>query len=352
MDQPLVSIIINNYNYAKYLREAIESALSQTYANTEVIVVDDGSTDKSQDIITSYGSQIVPILKQNGGQASAFNIGFAASRGEIVIFLDADDYLFAYAVEQVVASWKPDVAKMHYRLELVDAVGNFLDIAPPPEVPFDSDDVLPILLEKGCYTTQVTSGNAFSRSALAQILPIPEAEFRICADGYLNTVVPFYGKILALEEPLGIYRKHGSNVWSTASQELFVDKFHKSIEHDLLKHKFLLDTAIKFGHKISPELGSCDYLHLISRLVSLRLDPQNHPLAGDSPLNLTYNGYWAIWKYTEFPRKRKLILSSWFIWVGLMPKPLVIPAVNWLLNTQTRPQSIDWLLKKIRTFTS
>ncbi len=62
-----VSIIINNYNYGRFLKEAIDSALNQTYSNTEVIVVDDGSTDNSHEIIAEYGKQIIPILKENRG---------------------------------------------------------------------------------------------------------------------------------------------------------------------------------------------------------------------------------------------------------------------------------------------
>ncbi len=173
-----VSVIINNYNYGKFLADAIDSALSQTYPNTEVIVVDDGSTDDSHQVIASYGSRIVPVLKENGGQASAMNAGFGVSQGEIVIFLDADDYLYQDTVEQVIAAWKTDVAKVQYRIKMVDAIGNFICIYPAPELPFDSEEVLPILLETGQYTTTITSGNAFSRTTLSQILPIPESEFR------------------------------------------------------------------------------------------------------------------------------------------------------------------------------
>lgn len=88
---PLVSIIVNNYNYERYLSEAIDSAIAQTYTHTEVIVVDDGSTDKSREIIANYGDRITPVLKENGGQASAFNTGLATSKGEIIIYLDSDD---------------------------------------------------------------------------------------------------------------------------------------------------------------------------------------------------------------------------------------------------------------------
>ena len=99
---PLVSILINNYNYALYISQAIDSALGQTYINTEVIVVDDGSTDNSREIIESYGNKIIPVFKKNGGQASAINTGFAASKGEIICLLDADDIFLPEKVSTIV----------------------------------------------------------------------------------------------------------------------------------------------------------------------------------------------------------------------------------------------------------
>jgi len=76
----LVTILINNYNYGRFLRQAIDSALNQTHANVDVLVVDDGSTDESRDVIDSYGDRIRSIFKENGGQASTFKAGFPASR--------------------------------------------------------------------------------------------------------------------------------------------------------------------------------------------------------------------------------------------------------------------------------
>ena len=93
-EPPLVSIVVNNYNYASYLAQAIESALGQTYPHTEVVVVDDGSTDGSWEIVASYGDRVRALRKVNGGQASAFNAGFEMSRGEIVWFVDSDDARF------------------------------------------------------------------------------------------------------------------------------------------------------------------------------------------------------------------------------------------------------------------
>src|SRR3954454_21549841 len=102
MHTPLVSIIINNYNYARFLKEAIDSALNQTYPLTEVVVVDDGSSDESRGIIANYGNRIISVLKENGGQASALNAGVSACRGDILCFLDSDDYFYPDKVAHVI----------------------------------------------------------------------------------------------------------------------------------------------------------------------------------------------------------------------------------------------------------
>ena len=86
-------------------------------------MVDDGSIVCSRKTIESYGERIAPIFKTNGGQGSAFNAGFAASRGEIVIFLDADDELLPEAIDQVVKAWRQGVTKVQFQLELIDERG-------------------------------------------------------------------------------------------------------------------------------------------------------------------------------------------------------------------------------------
>lgn len=88
-------MIVNNYNYGQFLRQAIDSALNQTYPDTEVIVVDDGGGDRSPEIVTTYGNRIIPVRKQNGGLASALNAGLKVVLGILsYFFLDADDYFY------------------------------------------------------------------------------------------------------------------------------------------------------------------------------------------------------------------------------------------------------------------
>src|SRR5690349_20031465 len=102
MERPLVSIVVLNYNYARFIPRSVGSVLRQTYEPIEVIVVHDASTDGSVEVIRAFGSRVAPVLKTtNGGHGAAFNSGFASCRGEIVMFLDADDYLYPDAARKV-----------------------------------------------------------------------------------------------------------------------------------------------------------------------------------------------------------------------------------------------------------
>jgi glycosyltransferase involved in cell wall biosynthesis len=103
----LISIVIPCYNAERFVRYAILSALEQTYAPVEVIVVDDGSTDRSRDIVSSFGSAVVPVVGPHRGAAAARNKGLELARGEYVQFLDADDVLLPTKLEVCAAGFTP-----------------------------------------------------------------------------------------------------------------------------------------------------------------------------------------------------------------------------------------------------
>jgi glycosyltransferase involved in cell wall biosynthesis len=345
-NQLLVSIIINNYNYDRFLPEAINSAINQTYPHTEIIVVDDGSTDNSRDIIAGYGDRIIPIFQENGKQAAAFNSGFAKSQGDIIIFLDADDYLFPNAVEEIVRVWKPELSKVHYRLTVVDTIGKSLGYSSPQgSAPLSSGRVWKILLDKGGYVSTPTSGNALNRQVLEKLFPISD-EYKLTADDYLSFQVPFYGDVAAIEEPLGAYRIHDTNQWALST--VTAARFQRFVRHDLQNFALLTHKAKTLGYEVPADLEQRSVGRLWSRIISLRLDPQKHPVPSDRSLNLIYYGIRCLCKYSEFNWQKRLLYSLWFIWVGLMPLPLAEPAMTWLYVPQHRPKLLNWTVTKIR----
>ncbi len=341
-EQPLVSIIINNYNYAQFLSKAIDSALAQTYPKVEVLVVDDGSTDGSKEIIQQYSERVKTIFKENGGQASALNAGFFASRGDIVIFLDSDDYLFDNAVEEVIKHWQEGLSKLHYRLGVVDSDNNSLGYTYPRNATLAVGDVYQTLLSKSTYPTVPTSGNAISRKALTEIFPIPEDDFRLAADIYLTTLVPFYGTVASIETALAGYRIHQNNRWVSATFD--EGKLGKYVQHDLLRDKLLIEKAEQFGYEMPKDFELRFFGRLWSRLASLRLNFSNHPIPSDSRLNLTFSGSISLWKYSDLTPLRRAIYSVWFVWVGIMPLSLARPAVIWLFSPQARPKILRMMV--------
>jgi hypothetical protein len=221
----LVSIIISSYNYGRFLKECIDSALNQTYGNVEVIVVDDGSTDDSSDVIAGYGKSIISLQKKNGGQASALNAGYALSRGEVVMFLDSDDCLLPKAVESVLRVFdSPDVVKAHWKLLVIDEQGRRTGQTRPffslSEGDLRQDRARNGIQHYGDWPA--TSGNAWSRRVLEKLLPIPEAAYRTCPDVYLSILAPVFGQVRRLAEPQTCYRVHGRNHWEDVTLADFV----------------------------------------------------------------------------------------------------------------------------------
>lgn len=103
-NKPLISVIIPVYNVEQYLNECVESVLSQTYKNIEIILVDDGSTDASGKICDRFAEKynfVQVIHQQNAGQSTARNVGFNASSGKFIYFLDSDDYIAGDALEKL-----------------------------------------------------------------------------------------------------------------------------------------------------------------------------------------------------------------------------------------------------------
>jgi glycosyltransferase involved in cell wall biosynthesis len=331
---PFVSIIITSYNYGRFLKDAIDSALNQTYKNREVIVVDDGSTDNSREIIASYGKRITAVLKENGGQASAFNAGFSVSYGDVILFLDSDDSLCLHAVEEVVKVWHPGISKVHYRLQCIDAEGKLLNTyCPPSATPLSSGDLKLKFVKSGAYTTSPTSGNAFGRGFLQLVLPIPEEEWRVYTDAYLHLHAPFYGEIAAVQEPLGYYRVHGSNASSLEKYQSYEARLAREIAMRNRRDNLIRETARQMN--LQP---SFDPTVIIAKKMALLFICPDHGLIKDEGLvRLVCRGVRAIWKEADISIWKQVVISAYFISVPFMPRSLAKQITFWYIYPERRP---------------
>ena len=165
-----VDVVITNYNYAAFLGDAVGSALAQTHPALRVIVVDDGSTDDSRERLGAYDGRIEVVLKENGGQPSAFNAGMERVRGNLVIFLDADDRLRPEAAARAAAAFaaEPELVKVQFRVAVVDGAGRPTGATkPPPHLEAPSGDLRRAELAFPLQTSKVRSGlrTSFIRAA-------------------------------------------------------------------------------------------------------------------------------------------------------------------------------------------
>jgi glycosyltransferase involved in cell wall biosynthesis len=201
-----VSVICDNYNYSDYILDAVESVLSQSFTDFELIVVDDGSTDNSREIISSLSdSRIVKVFKENGGQTSAFNAGFEVGRGKIIAFLDSDDYWYPNKLERIVESHKSGKIVQH--LLAVNEKKTYRRVR--TDVDWSN-----VLVNFGyMYQHSPTSGLSFAREVLDPFFPLVDVEeMRGYSDGCILMLAMTTEKVLCLDEVLGFYRVHNKNL--------------------------------------------------------------------------------------------------------------------------------------------
>ena len=214
-----VSVLINNHNYGRYIAEAIESVLNQTYKDIELIIVDGDSSDESRDVVNSYVKKYPKLItflqKTTSGQADAINIGYQLSKGDIICLLDSDDYFYPNKIEKIVEYHKHnDTIATSYKCKYTD---NML-----AGIKFEEDYLSnrkELLKNYGYINTYgiTTSCLSMNRKMADKILPIP-TRFITYADYYIKLMSVYYGQFKVIDEPLTYYRIH-------KKQETFKDSF-------------------------------------------------------------------------------------------------------------------------------
>jgi glycosyltransferase involved in cell wall biosynthesis len=208
-NRPLVTIVTPAYNQAEYLDETIRSVLAQTYENIEYIVIDDGSTDNTREVMEKWAGKVICLSHQNMGQANTLNKGWEMARGELLGYLSSDDLLDPTAIERLVAHYdgSPSVIFGGYRL-----IGQDGNTIKNKRIPFHG---YRDMVEQ--FVCPIGVGALFSRSLFSEtggwnpsLRQIPDFDFWIRAG--------VEARFVKVDEELGGFRVHtGSQTFASAT---------------------------------------------------------------------------------------------------------------------------------------
>jgi hypothetical protein len=319
--QMLVSIVINNYNYGRYIAAAIDSALAQTWHPLEVIVVDDGSTDDSWSVIERYGERVHALRQDNGGQGAAYNAGFEASRGEWVLFLDSDDLLDVGAVSRMLSAVNDKVAKVQGYLRRIDADGRPLGGA-VPYIAHDGD-VQPIAERFRQYGAPPSSGNMYRRSAIAPYFPLHAPAWRRSADTVPNLMCAFHGLVVTAPGTIGCYRLHTR----AARRSGLLGNMDRSSSDALEQSEHRRLQVAAWGTHCTGIVWPHEQMTLPwdwrLRTLSWRLAPESHPYPHDSRRAIMRGldeslAHWPGYTFIE-----RMVQRLWVGFMLLAPRTLV-----------------------------
>jgi len=339
---PRISVVICNYNYVRYVAQAIESVLQQRYAAHQLIVVDDGSTDDSRSVIQAFGDRLECVFQENGGQCAAYNAGFARCTGDIVLFLDSDDLLVPDTLDAVAKAFLSGVAKVHWRLRLIDA--DAVPMAQMIPAVLDSGDLSRRLAQEGVlYNSAPASGNAYSMAALKRLMPMPvDRADKTGADFFTIHGSALLGEVVALQECLGAYRVHESGASSTALM------FGNSAQSGNYIER-VRERGERFkrwiGERIGPDIiHARDFYDFSNEKAAFALHVLNEASYA-SRVEQGRRGFSRFWhavdSRADFGLLKRGVLFAWAASVIFAPRPLAALFARWMCNPASRPRLLS-----------
>ena len=255
----LVSVVIPVFNGERYICDAVESVLRQTYNNIEILVIDDGSTDETIDRLASYAHDITIIKQPNGGSAKARNAGIRQSKGELIAFLDADDLWHPQKLEILVShmSRNTNIGLAYNSWQVINAddeiaIGQFMgqsfDEQSPAIVPEGSGFIYCELLIDSIIHTSA----AIMRRSIVDAVGLFDERFRKGQDYEFWFRVSRVVSVHKLAADLSIYRLHPGGVTSSASPINY--------------GPWIIGEALKKWGRVGPDGRKTGYLKLHRRL--------------------------------------------------------------------------------------
>jgi GT2 family glycosyltransferase len=332
----VLSVIIPNHNYAKYVGTAITSALDVRWPKVEVIVVDDGSTDASLEVIGAFASRITLIKQPNAGQMRSCVNGFRHSTGHVIIFLDSDDALHPEVMNEIAAVWSDKASKFQFQMRAIDAdgkpTGNILPqyfVAPTPQ------QIREWAVTAGVYPSPPGSGNAYPREVVDRVFNFKTDFVDRAPDSYLVTAAPVLGDVITIPKPLVDYRVHGTN--HGAFLQLEDSRFAREVDVTRRRFGLFREIAASTGLTVAPEALSRNMLFLCLRAASYALRPDCHPIAKDSAGRVIADVSRALAYPQGFSWSQRASLFFWAIGVMTGPRRISRALVSWRYAPTSRP---------------
>jgi glycosyltransferase involved in cell wall biosynthesis len=338
-ETPLVSVLMANYNYGRYIREAIDSVIAQTYQNFELIVCDDGSTDDSRDVVGGYvqsDRRIKLFCQENGGMSSAQNTAYFKSLGQIVCLLDADDRFMPEKLEKLVRAFRsrPNGGCLSHQMFRTDSSGRRLGVSPgfvqPPDGWYG-----PFVVRNGDLPPGMAfgSGICLRREICERIFPLPE-RFRGNTDGVIMASAPLMTVLIGLSVPLTEYRCHGANDWNSFRVSL------ESLDRELEVGRALWELRRNYLESIDPRLTR-NFPEFDQRLSTTSSRYVSAKLRATDKVLPAYRAF------TQSKMFLTLHLGARWFWrlSVILPQPLFSRAVNLVSRPNRLKQGLWWLVK-------
>lgn len=287
----MISVIVPVYNTEKYLDICIQSILSQTYTDFELLLIDDGSTDSSGAICDKYAerdSRVRVFHKENGGVSSARNLGLDNARGKYVIFLDADDYWYDTTVLQkfvdIAEKYKLDIVRGEYKA--VDVNGNDLFERPLSE---EKRQLSYKIINSGIFYSQIMCGENFLVLSLIRKDAIENLRFNV--DRSFLEDMEFYAHLLL--QPLRCmfvpirfyaYRKNENSASFTPKVKNIIDSFSMtavfnecvaSAEDEILRESYRYNSIMMYYWTLDTMSQYSFYNDRLNLIKQLFLDDLN-----------------------------------------------------------------------------
>ena len=271
---PALTVLIDTYNHERFIEEAIVSVLEQDFPRSEmeILVVDDGSSDGTPEIVRKFEPQVRLLRKVNGGQASAFNTGIPEAKGEIIAFLDGDDWWAREKLRTITdyLTARPHVGIVgHGIYEFDSATKKTIATAPQQgrEVRFGTISEATFFRQMMCFFG--TSRVAIRREVLKRVLPIPEC-LVVEADEFMSIMSAAYSTAGLIQQPLTFYRLHEGNLFQVRRPDETKTRRIQAVLAELARH-----LRIRLGAaSVAPEVihAIVEPLDVDSKRLRLMLD--------------------------------------------------------------------------------